>query len=95
MQPSVIPFDLTPMWYCITVGILMAGMTLIYWVMKRWLSNHKEIPVLTEVTQRDQEVDHLLERIHRNLFSRRVTGDMDVESSAQVMSIMSARRDTF
>jgi hypothetical protein len=93
MQPSVIPFDLTPMWYFITVCILMAGMTFIHWVMKSWLSSRKEISVLAEATQQDQETDRLLEKINRTLFPRRIAGD--VENSTQSMGIMNARTDTF
>jgi hypothetical protein len=43
MQPTVIPFDLTPAWYCITIFILIGVMLVIHWLMKKWTSLRKEI----------------------------------------------------
>jgi hypothetical protein len=38
MQPTVIPFELTPKWFLITVFLLMAAMFVIHQLMMRWSS---------------------------------------------------------
>ncbi|KAE9373616.1 hypothetical protein N431DRAFT_504241 [Stipitochalara longipes BDJ] len=38
MQPTVIPFALTPFWFLLTIFILIGGMPIIYWFIKKWAS---------------------------------------------------------
>ena len=58
MQPSVIPFGLTPGWLYISVFILVGVMTVIYWIMKKWRLWQKRIAVW--LTQRQLEENKLL-----------------------------------
>jgi hypothetical protein len=43
MQPTVIPFGLTPTWFCITVFILIGLMFTTYWIMKNWALWQKKV----------------------------------------------------
>jgi hypothetical protein len=61
MQPSVIPFGLTPGWLYISVFILVGVMTVIYWIMKKWVLWQKRIAgIAVWLTQRQLEEDKLL-----------------------------------
>jgi hypothetical protein len=66
MQPSVIPFGLTPGWLYISVFILVGVMTVIYWIMKKWVLWQKRIAgIAVWLTQRQLEEDKrlVLERV--------------------------------
>lgn len=61
MQPSVIPFGLTPGWLYISVFILVGVMTVIYWIMKKWRLWQKRVAgIALWLTQRRLEEDKLL-----------------------------------
>jgi hypothetical protein len=61
MQPSVIPFGLTPGWLYISVFILVGVMTVIYWIMKKWRLWQKRVAgIAVWLTQRQLEEDKLL-----------------------------------
>jgi hypothetical protein len=84
MQPSVIPFGLTPVWFCITVFLLIGTMFVVHWIMKRWTSWRKEIALWMKVNLLEQ-VGRGLEREHREEFMIDVEGDRtrgDLESLA-------------
>jgi hypothetical protein len=51
MQPTVIPFGLTPVWFCITVLILIGSMFTIHWIMKNWASWQKKMATSMKVFQ--------------------------------------------
>lgn len=51
MQATVIPFGLTPAWFCITIFILIGLMCTIYWTMKNWTSWQKRAGTLLKVLQ--------------------------------------------
>jgi hypothetical protein len=63
MQPSVIPFSLTPGWLYISVFIFVGVMSVIYWIMKKWGLWQKKIAVWMKQRQledkrRDLEEEH-------------------------------------
>jgi len=85
MQPSVIPFSLTPVWFCITVPILIVAMFVVHWIMKRWTSWRKEIALWMKVKRLEEEADWGLEREYPNEFMTGVYRDRaggDLESLA-------------
>ena len=45
MQAPVIPFGLHPVWFLITIFILIGAMCVIYWFMKKWPSWQNEVAV--------------------------------------------------
>jgi hypothetical protein len=63
MQATVIPFGLTPTWFCITVFILMGLMFTTYWIMKNWASWQKKAATWIKVFQ---EARRALERGYQN-----------------------------
>jgi len=67
MQPSVIPFRLTPVWFCITVFILIVVMFVVHWIMKRWASWRKEIALWMKVKGLE-EASYGLEREYPNKY---------------------------
>jgi hypothetical protein len=82
MQPSVIPFSLTPVWFCITVFILIGAMFVAHWIMKRWTSWRKEIALWMKVKLLEEEAGYGLEREYRNKFMtdvdrERTRGDLE------------------
>jgi hypothetical protein len=84
MQPTVIPFSLTPVWFCITVFLLIGAMFVVHWIMKRWTSWRKEIALWMKV-KRLEEVGYCLEREYPNEFMADVYRDKtrgDLESLA-------------
>jgi hypothetical protein len=68
MQPSVIPFGPTPVWFCITVFMLMGTMPVVHWIMKRWISWRKEIALWMKLKRLEEEADSGREREYRNGF---------------------------
>ena len=52
MQATVIPFGLTPAWFCITVFILIGLMCTIHWTMKNWASWQKRAGTLLKAFQK-------------------------------------------
>jgi hypothetical protein len=80
MQPSVIPFGLTPFWFLITIFILLGAMCVIYWLMKKWPSWQNEFAVWRKTRQHLEEEELSgLEREYRqsilNIFRSRASGD--------------------
>jgi hypothetical protein len=63
MQATVIPFGLTPAWFCITVFLLIGLMFTIYWIMKNWASWQKKVGTWLKVFG---EVRRALERGYQN-----------------------------
>jgi hypothetical protein len=63
MQATVIPFGLTPTWFCITVFILIGLMVTTYWIMKNWASGQKKVGTWIKVFQ---EGCRVLERRYQN-----------------------------
>jgi len=51
MQPTVIPFGLTPTWFFITVFILIGLMFTTHWIMKNWVSWQKKATTWAKVFQ--------------------------------------------
>jgi hypothetical protein len=56
MQPSVIPFNLTPGWLYISVFILLGVMSVIYWIMKKWSLCQKRVAVWIRQRQLENKV---------------------------------------
>lgn len=82
MQPSVIPFSLTPVWFCITVFLLTGAMFVIHWIVKRWTSLRKEIALWMKVKRLEEEAGGGLEReypnnIITNFYYDRARGDLE------------------
>jgi hypothetical protein len=80
MQPSVIPFGLTPFWFLITIFILIGVMCVIYWLMKKWASWQSEFAVWRKTRQHlEEEEPRGLERECRQFipstFRCRASGD--------------------
>jgi hypothetical protein len=65
MQPSVIPFGLTQGWLYISVFILVAVMSVIYWIMKKWGLWQKRIAVWMKQRQLEDK-RRVLEGEHLN-----------------------------
>jgi hypothetical protein len=66
MQPSVIPFGLTPGWLYISVFILVGAMSVIYWIMKKWGLWQKRIAVWMKQRQLEEDKRPALEGGHQN-----------------------------
>ena len=66
MQPSVIPFGLTPGWLYISVFILVGVMSVIYWIMKKWGLWQKRIAVWMKKRQLEEDKRHLLDVEHQH-----------------------------
>jgi hypothetical protein len=82
MQPSVIPFSLTPVWFCITVFILTGAMFVVHWIIKRWTSWRKEIALWMKVKRLEEEASCDLEREYSNeimtdVYRDRTRGDLE------------------
>jgi hypothetical protein len=85
MQPSVIPFGLTPFWFLITIFILIGVMCVIYWSMKKWASWQNHFAALRKIRQHLEEEPRGLERAYRqmipSLFRRRALGDEESQET--------------
>jgi hypothetical protein len=78
----VIPFGLTPMWFCIALFILIGAMFVVHWIMRRWTSWRKEIAIWIKAKQLEEEAGHGLERVYRStsipdFYRDRATGDLE------------------
>jgi len=91
MQPSVIPFSLTPVWFCITVFILIGAMFVVHWIMKRWTSWRKEIALWMKVKRLEEEAGYGLEREYPNEF---ITGAYPDRTRGDLESLESLRCGT-
>jgi hypothetical protein len=94
MQPSVIPFGLHPVWFLITIFILIGAMCVIYWFMKKWPSWQNEVAVWRKTRQHlEDEEPRGLEREPRQFIPSmfRSTASGDEESLGT--RIMSGRKD--
>ena len=85
MQPSVIPFGLTPFWFLITIFILIGVMCVIYCSMKKWASWQNEFATWRKIRQHPEEEPRGLERAYRqmipSLFRRRALGDEESQET--------------
>jgi hypothetical protein len=92
MQPSVIPFGLTPFWFLTTVFILIGVMCVIYWFMKKWASWKNKFAVWSKTTRHLEEEPRGLEREYRqfipSIFHYRTPGD---EESLGTKAILGRR----
>jgi hypothetical protein len=99
MQPSVIPFSLTPVWFYITVPILIGAMFVVHWIMKSWTSWRKEIALWMKVQRLEEEADCDLEREYLNEFMTDVYRDRtrgDLESLALgTRALLGRKRSVF
>ena len=83
MQPSVIPFHLTPVWFCITVFILTGAMFVVHRIMKRWTLWQKEFARWMKAKRlMEEEAGYGLEReysneLMRNVYRDGTTGDLE------------------
>jgi hypothetical protein len=95
MQPSVIPFSLTPVWFCITVLILTGAMLVVHRIMKKWTLWRKEIALWMKVKRLEEEAGCGLEREYPNDFTTDINYDRtrgDLESLALGTRALQGRR---
>jgi hypothetical protein len=94
MQPSVIPFGLHPVWFLITIFILIGAMCVIYWFMKKWPSWRNELAAWRKRRQhQEDEEPRGLEREVRQFIPSMFRGSAPDDEENLGTRVMSGRKD--